>query len=132
MSGTSMDGIDASIIVSDGEKELEVIDNYYEKYDRDFKYKLRNFAKNADSLEYLEKNKINYMTLNFPWEGDKKAGDIETLKTLAEKTVFSNKISISFTDNEFELHGRSSDIISYLLQLADNGLIHEFILSIYY
>ena len=58
MSGTSMDGIDASIIVSDGEKELEVIDNYYEKYDRDFKYKLRNFAKNADSLEYLEKNKI--------------------------------------------------------------------------
>ena len=63
MSGTSMDGIDASIIVSDGEKELEVIDNYYEKYDRDFKYKLRNFAKNADSLEYLEKNKINYKQL---------------------------------------------------------------------
>lgn len=63
MSGTSMDGVDASIIVSDGEKKLEIIENYYEKYDYDFKCKLREFIKNTDSLEYLEKNKTTYKQL---------------------------------------------------------------------
>ena len=82
------------------------------------------------SYEIFQKNKLNYMSLNFLWEGDKKGGDIASLKTLADKTVFSNKISISFTDNEFELQGRSSDIISYLLQMADNGLIQKFTLSV--
>ena len=82
------------------------------------------------SYEIFHKNKLNYVSLNFFWEGDKKGGDIASLKTLADKTVFSNKNSISFTDNEFELQGPSSDIISYLLQMADNGLIHKFTLSV--
>ena len=82
------------------------------------------------SYEIFQKNKLNYVSLNFLWEGAKKGGDIASLKTLADKTVFSNKISISFTDNEFELQGRSSDIISYLLQMADNGLIQKFTLSV--
>ena len=82
------------------------------------------------SYEIFQKNKLNYVSLNFLREGTKKGGDIASLKTLADKTVFSNNISISFTDNEFELQGRSSDIISYLLQLADNGLIQKFTLSI--
>ena len=55
---------------------------------------------------------------------------VENLKILADKIVFSNKISISFTDNEFEIQGLSSDIISYLLQMADNGLIQKFTLSV--
>ena len=82
------------------------------------------------SYEIFQKNKLNYVSLNFPWEGEKKGGDIETLKTLADKTVFSNTISISFTNNEFELQGQSSDIISYLLQMADNGLIQKFTLLV--
>ena len=82
------------------------------------------------SYEIFQKNKLNYVSLNFLWKGDKKGGDIASLKTLADKTVFSNKISINFTDNEFELQGRSSDIISYLLQMADNGLIQKFTLSV--
>jgi len=82
------------------------------------------------SYEIFQKNKLNYMSLNYHWKGDKKGGDIASLKTLADKTVFSNKISINFTDNEFELQGRSSDIISFLLQMADNGLIQKFTLSV--
>ena len=82
------------------------------------------------SYEIFQKNKLNYVSLNFLWEGDKKGGDIASLKTLADKTVFSNKISISFTDNEFELQGQSSDIISYLLKMADDGLIQKFTLSV--
>ena len=98
---------------------------------------LHNFTRGyrkEDKIPYeiFRKNETNYVSLKFPWEGDKKGGDIEALKSLAAKTVFSNKININFTDNEFELHGRSSDIISYLLQMADNGLIQKFILSVHH
>ena len=41
MSGTSLDGVDASIILSDGEKKLEIIDNHYKKYDNNFKLSLK-------------------------------------------------------------------------------------------
>ena len=87
-------------------------------------------AEDNISYEIFQKHKLNYVTLNFPWKGDKTGGDIRTLKTLADKTVFSNKISISLTNNEFELQGQSSDMISYLLQMADNGLIQKFTLSV--
>ena len=43
---------------------------------------------------------------------------------------FVNDISINYTNSQFELQGRSSDIISFLLQMAENGLIQQFILSI--
>ena len=81
-------------------------------------------------FEIYQKNNRSYASLNFPWEGGKKGGDMEILKALAAKTVFSNKISINYTDHQFELHGRSSDIISYLLQMAENGLIQRFTLSV--
>ena len=84
------------------------------------------------SYEIFQKNKLNYVSLNFPWDAENNREDIGTLKTLADQIVFSNKISISLTDNEFELQGSSSDIISYLLQMADNGLIQKFTLSVYH
>ena len=37
MSGTSLDGIDASIIKSDGQDNLEIIDNKYFTYPIEFK-----------------------------------------------------------------------------------------------
>ena len=83
-------------------------------------------------FEIFQKNNLSYVSLNFPWEGGKKGGDIEILKSLAAKTVFSNKISINYTDQQFELQGRSSDIISYLLQMAETGLIQKFTLSVFH
>jgi len=41
MSGTSMDGIDASIIKSDGEQSVEIIDDLYIKYDNIFRLELK-------------------------------------------------------------------------------------------
>ena len=41
MSGTSLDGVDVSIIKSDGEQYLEIIDNLYLKYDIQLKSKLK-------------------------------------------------------------------------------------------
>ena len=100
--------------------ELGVLQNFTQNYHKD-----ENIP-----YEIFQKNELYYGTLNFPWESDKIRGDITKLKTLADKTVFSNRISISFTKNEFKLQGRSSDIISYLLQMADNGLIPKFSLLV--
>ena len=45
MSGTSLDGIDASIISSDGEEKIEILDNKFLSYSRDFREKLSNYIK---------------------------------------------------------------------------------------
>ena len=80
--------------------------------------------------EIFLKNGKNYLCLNFPWDGGKSGGSVEVLNKLASKTVFSNKISITTNNNQFELNGRSSDIISFLLQMAENNLIQKYNLSI--
>jgi len=51
MSGTSMDGIDLSIIKSDGELFLEIIDDMYQKYDFQFKNKLKKIIKLCTSKD---------------------------------------------------------------------------------
>ena len=131
------------IVESGYMKDLQLADAYFESDNVRVTISagelssLHNFTRRyrkEDKIPYeiFQRNETNYVSLKFPWEGDKKGGDIEVLKSLAAKTVFSNKININFTENEFELHGRSSDIISYLLQMADNGLIQKFTLSVYH
>ena len=46
MSGTSLDGIDASIIKSDGENNLDIIDNKYFNYPEEFRKRLSSFILN--------------------------------------------------------------------------------------
>jgi anhydro-N-acetylmuramic acid kinase len=53
MSGTSMDGIDLSIINSDGEADTNLIDNFFFKYSLDFKKELIQIRK-----EVLKKNDL--------------------------------------------------------------------------
>ena len=58
MSGTSMDGVDASIIQSDGEKKYKVIlDKYFEYHQSIYKHlvKLRDKIKNLKDLKKFSK-----------------------------------------------------------------------------
>ena len=57
MSGTSVDGVDASIIKSDGEQFLEIVDDIYLKYDDYFRVKLK---KAIDSC--YSKDKFNNLS----------------------------------------------------------------------
>ena len=61
MSGTSMDGIDASIIKSDGEQFLEIIDDIYLEYDDQLKSELKKVIDSCSSKEVFKKlsNSIN-------------------------------------------------------------------------
>ena len=63
MSGTSMDGIDASLIRSDGEENIEIIGNLYNKYDLELKNSLFEFTNKIKSLEDLKVNLIEYKNL---------------------------------------------------------------------
>ena len=55
MSGTSMDGVDASIIKSDGEKFVEVIDDVYLKYESKTKKNLQKITNLCSSKKKFKK-----------------------------------------------------------------------------
>ena len=90
MSGTSMDGIDGSIIYSNGTDNFEVIENFYYKYDNNFNNKLSN----------LRNKIINYKDLKYH------DNDLNTLER--EITIlhaeFADKI-LKNSNNEINLIG---------------------------
>ena len=55
MSGTSLDGIDVSIIKSNGEQYLEIIDDSYLKYEDQLKLKLKKIIDSCTSKDQLAK-----------------------------------------------------------------------------
>ena len=63
MSGTSMDGIDASLIRTDGEEFIDIIGNLYLKYDLELKNSLRDFSNKINSLNDLKKHQKEYENL---------------------------------------------------------------------
>ena len=87
---------------------------------------------NEIPYEMYKKGDCNYLNLIFPWQGNEKGGDIQTLISIANKTVFSNKMSINHTEEIFEIHGRSSDIISFLLAMTKNKQIQKFNFTVFH
>ena len=63
MSGTSMDGIDASLITSDGEKNINIVGNLYLKYDPELKSSLIRFCQKINSKNDLVANIEEYEKL---------------------------------------------------------------------
>ncbi len=63
MSGTSLDGIDASIIKSDGENNLDIIDNKYLNYPEEFRKRLSKFILNINNRADIEENISTYKSL---------------------------------------------------------------------
>ena len=63
MSGTSMDGVDASIIKSNGEDKYEVVFDQYFKYDEEIYRELANIRNKLNSSADLEINSIKLSEL---------------------------------------------------------------------
>ena len=81
--------------------------------------------------EMYQKRRYSYLNLIFPWTGNERGGNIQTLQSMVKKTVFSNKISINHTEDLFEIQGKPSDIISFLLQMAENDQIQKYNFSVF-
>ena len=80
--------------------------------------------------EMYQKGKYSYLNLIFRWKGNEKSGDINILQSIADKIVFSKEASINHTEDIFEIQGEASDIISFLLEMAENKQIQKFNFSV--
>ena len=80
--------------------------------------------------EMYQKGKYSYLNLIFRWKGNQKSGDINILQSMADRIVFSKEASIIHTEDIFEIQGEASDIISFLLEMAENKQIQKFNLSV--
>ncbi len=118
MSGTSLDGIDASIINSDGKLQLEVIENHFYQYKADFRQKLRNYIKNIHSLEDVEKSVSEYNNLE---------KEITLLHSEISKKIISNQTI------EIDLVGFHGQTIihkpkkKYTIQMGNPNLLSQLI-----
>ncbi len=63
MSGTSCDGVDASIIKTDGVKKVEFIDNYYHPYEKKFRFRLKELKEKINQFSDIKKYRLDIDTL---------------------------------------------------------------------
>ena len=87
---------------------------------------------NEIPYEMYQKGKYSFINLIFPWSGSEKGGDISVLESIREKIVLSNKTSFHHTEDIFEILGNASDIISFLLQMAENNQIQKFNFAVFH
>ncbi len=116
MSGTSLDGIDASIIKSDGENNLDIIDNKYFNYPEEFRKRLSSFILNINNKADVEDNISTYKSLD------------------RDLTLYHSKISkkiISENNLNIQLIGFHGQTIihkpkdGYSIQMGDANLLSQ-------
>ena len=116
MSGTSLDGIDASIIKSDGENNLDIIDNKYFNYPEEFRKRLSSFILNINNRADIEENISTYKSLE---------RDLTLYHSkISKKIISENKLNIQLIG----FHGQT--IIhkpkdGYSIQMGDANLLSQ-------
>ncbi len=116
MSGTSGDGVDASVINSDGKAHYRVLINKYFQYSEEISQNIYKLKRNINKIEDVEKFIIEI-------------NDLERKITLFHSNVVSNIIN----DNDFEIdlvgfHGQTilhSPKKKYSKQLGDANLLSQ-------
>ncbi len=116
MSGTSLDGIDASLIRSDGEKSIDIIGNLYLKYDPELK---------NDLFQFIEKiNSIHDLKINF-----EKYRELERKITMKHSELTSQIFEkFNMKANVIGLHGQTilhKPIEKYSIQMGDANLLSK-------
>jgi anhydro-N-acetylmuramic acid kinase len=96
MSGTSLDGVDCSIIETDGENYFEPIDNLYFPYHVEFQIKLRKLLDNYDNWLLIEKELTVYHA--------------DCVKEILKKANLSRKVDIIGFHGQTILHDPQQSI----------------------
>ena len=117
MSGTSMDGIDVSIIKSDGEQSLELVDDIYIKYDEQLKLKLKKIIELCTSKDQFSKlsKEINEL------EKEITLCHIEACKLIIKKNK-NKKIDLIGFHGQTILHKPEK---GYSIQIGDHKLLSK-------
>jgi anhydro-N-acetylmuramic acid kinase len=103
MSGTSCDGIDASIIKSDGENEVNFIGNHFVPYEKELKTKIRNLKEKTNIILDLEKNTLE-------------------INSLEKEITFLHAKIINIITEKFELSKSEIDLIGF----HGHTILHSF------
>ena len=117
MSGTSMDGIDVSIIKSDGEQFVDIIDDLYLKYDDKLKLKLKKIIDLCSSRDQFSKLSKDIKEL----EKEITLCHVKACKLISEK---NRKIKI----NLIGFHGQTilhKPQNGYSIQIGDSQMLSK-------
>jgi len=117
MSGTSMDGIDASIIKSDGKQFVEIIDDIYLKYDDQLRSKLKKIVDICISKDEFKKQSKNINEI----EKEITLCHAEICKSIIKKNKNINIDLIGFHGHTI-LH-KPQD--GYSIQIGDSQLLSK-------
>tara|TARA_B100000427_G_scaffold201949_1_gene167826 strand:- start:15 stop:1112 length:1098 start_codon:yes stop_codon:yes gene_type:complete len=120
MSGTSLDGIDASIILSDGEEKVEIIENQFVSYPNQFRENLRNYIKNIYSKDDILKSKDEY----FKIERDLTLLHSQISSKIIEKN--NHKIDLIGFHGHTVIHRPK---LKYSIQMGDPNLLSQLLKS---
>ena len=119
MSGTSIDGIDASLIKYDGEKNIEIIDNAFLKYDSELKSSLFEFINKINSLEDISLNIDEYNRLEriITLQHSEAASKIIDKYSLKPKLIgFHGQTIIHKPENKYSIQMGNGKLLSQLLK----------------
>ena len=104
MSGTSCDGIDASIIKSDGEDKLNLIGDYFFPYEENIKFRIRKFKEKIDKALDLENNRKEVLNLD------------KEITFLHSKAIFLLLEKLKINKSEIDLVGLHGHTIFHSFQ----------------
>ena len=119
MSGTSGDGIDASIIQSDGEDKLEILEDFYTIYSEDTNAEISKLKYAINSKHDLDKNKNLILKL------EKKITELHAtavLETIKKSNLKKEKIDVIGFHGQTIYHNFEEKISK---QLADGKMLKD-------
>ena len=84
----------------------------------------------GSSIEVFQKNQYNYGKLIFPWKIINLQDNSNNLDSIIKEMKFTNNLHVTNQKEVIRVTGKSSDIISFLLQMVEKQEIGKYKLSI--
>ena len=78
------------------------------------------------SFEVYKKGSRNYLSILFPWSISGEGKNVGIIKSFMDEIIFSKEIIMKENDEMIYFYAKSSDMITFLLNMAENNQIQKF------